>query len=231
VSLAQLRRPIHDFADPLPNDDMPSAARPYATASAEVLRVLGWDSADPDVDLLPAPLPVSEPEPGVAMTRGSLWNELGRERERRRRSEVARLRAEAQILRDDQRSTVGSRRDTAAQERAERDAEAARRQDELDARIRALTGVLRAVVASPIPTIGELRDVPAEVEPTPFDEQAPRWADFAPPERGLLRRLRRNRAVGEAQSRFEEALVAFESHRAVAAEQHRARVADAQTAH
>jgi hypothetical protein len=52
-----------------PDDDMPAAARPYAIASAEVLRVLGWDSADPDADLLlaspltPEPEPEPEPEP------------------------------------------------------------------------------------------------------------------------------------------------------------------------
>ena len=44
----------------------------------------------------------------MAMARGSLWDELGRDREKRRRSEVAWLRAEAQIRKDDRQSTAGS---------------------------------------------------------------------------------------------------------------------------
>ena len=107
-----------------------------------------------------------------AMARGSLWNELGRDREQRRRSEVARLRAEAQIRKDDRRSTAGTQRGDAAHERAERDAEAVGRQTELDARLAALAGVL-VVVASPIPTLSDLRDLPPEVEPEPFDEEPP----------------------------------------------------------
>ena len=165
------------------------------------------------------------------MARRSLWDELGRNRERRRRSEVARLRLEAQIRKDDRRSTTGTRRDVAAQERAERDGEVTQRQAELDARIAELTSVLRAVVASPIPTITELRAAPPEIEQEPFDEEPPRWTDFAPPEPGLLGRLRHNRAVDEARTRFEQAFAAFDQRRAAAAEQHRACATKARAEH
>jgi restriction system protein len=165
------------------------------------------------------------------MARGSLWDELGRDREQRRRSEVARVRAEAQIRKDDRRSTAGTRRGDAAHERAERDAEAVRRQTELDARLTALAGVLRAVVAFPIPTLSDLRDLPPEVEPEPFDEEPPRWADFAPPEPGLLGRLGHNRAVAQARTRFDEEFAEFERRRAAAAERDRTRAAAARADH
>jgi restriction system protein len=165
------------------------------------------------------------------MARGSLWDELGRDREQRRRSEVARVRAEAQIRKDDRRSTAGTRRGDAAHERAERDAEAVRRQTELDARLTALAGVLRAVVAFPIPTLSDLRDLPPEVEPEPSDEEPPRWADFAPPEPGLLGRLGHNRAVAQARTRFDEEFAEFERRRAAAAERDRTRAAAARADH
>ena len=98
-----------------------------------------------------------------------------------------------------------------------------RRQTELDARLAALAGVLRAVVAFPIPTISDLRDLPPEVEPEPFDEEPPRWADFAPPEPGLLGRLGHNRAVAQARTRFDEEFAEFERRRAAAAERDRTR--------
>ena len=100
-----------------------------------------------------------------------------------------------------------------------------RRQTELDARLAALAGVLRAVVAFPIPTISDLRDLPPEVEPEPFDEEPPRWADFAPPEPGLLGRLGHNRAVAQARTRFDEEFAEFERRRAAAAERDRTRAA------
>jgi hypothetical protein len=157
------------------------------------------------------------------MARGSLWDKLGRDREQRRCSEVARVRAEAQIRKDDRRSIAGTRRGDAAHERAERDAEAVRRQTELDARLTALAGVLRAVVALPIPTLSDLRDLPPEVEPEPFDEEPPRWADFAPPEPGFLGRLGHNHAVAQARTRFDEEFAEFERRRAAAAERVRSR--------
>ena len=165
------------------------------------------------------------------MARGSLWDELGRDRRQRRRSEIARLRAEVQIRKDDRRSTAGTRREDAARERAERDAAASCRQAELDARLTELTGVLRAVVAFPTPTMSELRDFPPEVEPEPFIEEPPRWADFAPPEPGLLGRLGHNRTVVEARTRFDERFAEFESRRAAAAERHRARATEARADH
>ena len=69
------------------------------------------------------------------MARGSFWDELGRDRERRRRAEAVRLRAEAQIRKDERRAATGSRRDQAAQERADRDAEAAALQADLETRV------------------------------------------------------------------------------------------------
>jgi hypothetical protein len=74
------------------------------------------------------------------MARGSFWDEPGRDRDRRRRAEVARLRAEAQIRKDERRAAAGSRRDEAARQREERETEAQERQAELDARMAELTG-------------------------------------------------------------------------------------------
>jgi hypothetical protein len=156
------------------------------------------------------------------MARGSFWDELGRDRERRRRTEVARLRAEARIRRDERRAGGGSRREKAASERTEREAEAKALQADLDARMGALTGVLRAVVASAIPTIDELRSSPPEVEPEPAHDDPPRWSDFAPPEPGLLGRFRHRRAEEEARARFEHAYAEFARRRDQAADRHRA---------
>ncbi len=167
-------------------------------------------------------------DPGVAMARGSFWNEFGRDRDRRRRAEVARLRAEAQIREDERRAAARTQRETAAEPRARREAEAAEHQAELDARLAELTGVLRAVVAFPVPVVAGLRDSPPVIEPDPIDEKAPRWLDFAPPEPGLLGRLTYRRTEAAARARFDEAYAAFDPRRAEAAQRHSVRVAEAQ---
>ncbi len=165
------------------------------------------------------------------MARGSFWDELGRDRERRRRAEMARLRAEAQIRKDERRAAARAQRETAAESRARGAAEAAERQAELDARMAELTGVLRAVVAFPVPTVDELRGSPPEVEPEPGDEQPPRWSDYAPPEPGLFGHLGHRRAEAGARARFDEAYAAFAGRRAEAAARHDARVARARAEH
>jgi hypothetical protein len=103
------------------------------------------------------------------MARGSFWDELGKDRERHRRAEVARLRAEAQIRKDGLRAGTLTARQAAALDRADGEAKAAALQAELDHRVTELCGLLRTVVAFPVPTIDALRDLtpPTTRSPTP----------------------------------------------------------------
>jgi restriction system protein len=94
-----------------------------------------------------------------------------------------------------------------------------------------LTGVLRAVVAFPIPAVEDLRAFPPEVEPEPVDEDAPRWSDFAPPEPGVFARFGYKRAEAEARGRFEDAYAEFTRRRDKRAEQHRAHTEAARREH
>jgi hypothetical protein len=93
-----------------------------------------------------------------------------------------------------------------------------------------LRGVLRAVVTSPIPTIAELPEHPPVTEPEPFDEEAPRWADYAP---ARDRPDRATRAVGRRsrRARLDADFAAFEERRAAVRARGEARLSAARTEH
>jgi hypothetical protein len=83
------------------------------------------------------------------MARGSFWDELGKDRERHRRAEVARLRAEAQIRKDGLRAGTLTARQAAALDRADGEAKAAALQAELDHRVTELCGLPGSMRPSP----------------------------------------------------------------------------------
>ena len=167
----------------------------------------------------------------MAMARGSLWAELGKDRERRRRAETARLRAEAQIRKDQRRVATMTRREALAHDRADGEAEAAALQADLDDQVAELCGLLRAVVAFPVPTIDELRDLVPPAESPPDPGSAPQWADYAPPEPGLLGRLLHGRAIAEARARFDAAFATFDRARSDAVAAHGVRIQQVRQEH
>ena len=156
----------------------------------------------------------------MTMAYGSFWNELGRDRERRRRADT-----EAPPL--DGRRAAARRRPAASP--VDGAAEAARRQAEVDARLTELTGVLRAVVAAPVPTIADLTGLAAHAPVVALAapvEEAPQWADFLPRGSGLFARFRQARAEADAHARFDAAFAEFDRRRAESRGEHATRAAE-----
>jgi restriction system protein len=147
--------------------------------------------------------------------RSSVWDEISRDREKRRRhnEQVARLQrqVERELAADQAKARALSDREAKAREKeqAEREhraalAQADEQNERLAQRVDELTRMLRTCVAHPPLQLNELR----VVEPTPFDPGTD-GASIPPPRRpvivegGLLSLRRRRREFDEMMARYE----------------------------
>lgn len=165
----------------------------------------------------------------------SFWDEFRRDQDRRQREqrrgeEWLRKEAEAdrrRARRGEEALSRKERAEAARREREEGQMDAQQRNASLAATVAAQAGVLAAVVASPRPSLDELR---SGFEGAAFDpddvaeDPRPVWQDFAPDEPRFLGRRRYEREVAEAQGQFNRAM---NDHRF----RHSAKVAAAQRAH
>lgn len=156
----------------------------------------------------------------------SFWDEIGKDRARRRRRrrqvEAWNARERAAGQRPAAREATTSARTQRAEEaRARLEtglAEAERRKAALAEELHTLSDVLRAVLALPARTLDALRDeVPAVAFRAPPVEPRPSWSDFVPPEpASLFGRRKYEKAVTAAQAEYDRAYRDHERRRAEA---------------